>query len=533
MRTLPIWMALMAISGCAAAQMTAAGTKLATSAEARFFAPDGRDMGSAYSNPASVQVGQTVEFGATSVKNGDSCSPQFAAYFPIEISNGGNGFDRFLFSLTTPAPGWSVRVVPDLNGDGQFQYSENTAVTVTDWLDQAGSTRVLLEVKAPADSVMTDGTDVTIAIASESNSLVVWRQTVSVGVKGVLNPKWWYELREQINGSVTVDGNLVFVATDQGSLRVHEISGSSTPAEIWDARIAGAKFVGKPLVNDDILLAPMTDRRMAQFDLNGQRLQCYLTTGTGFSTVANPILSEARTVAPTVGAKLVSIQSSGNINLVSDRIANTEISSTPTHAGRTLFVGCQDGSLAALDSVSMRMKWRVMVESGSPIISPPAIDTRNGLIFVATKRALYCLGLYSRNLRWKAQIDSDIVSAVNADTDTRNIYFVTRDRRVWGFSGLTSLPVRGFPMTLPGDGDVTSVAAALKRNASASTPYLWLGTPDGRVFAVNASNGFTYYDWTNGPLWNVEFYGLCSFHMITNTAVIGCKDGRVFGFEMR
>jgi outer membrane protein assembly factor BamB len=115
-----------------------------------------------------------------------------------------------------------------------------------------------------------------------------------------------------------------------------------------------------------------------------------------------------------------------------------------------------------------------------------------------------------------------------------NVYFLTKDRRLWGFNRSTGQAVLGYPVNIPGTGELNSQALAVKRsNDTNATPYIWFGTTNSQLFAINANNGFTSYQWLPKPATPYNLTARGAFDPTSNTMAVVEAGGTVLGFEIK
>jgi outer membrane protein assembly factor BamB len=535
MRCFCLYLTVLLLSNISFADVTPAGSVLTTTASVSYSASDGRAIGTEYSAPTAVQIIQLVGMTGNSTKNGDSASPDSVAVFPFKITNLGNGFDRFLFSLTPVAPGWSAYVTTDHNGDGLLQADEQHTMTVSEWTDQNKDFNGLLVLRVPSSNVVTDGTQITLTAVSERNSSLRWQTTVVAGRSDLIWPKLWVNSSEPIScGLAASTSSEVIATTDRGSVKVYGVSGS-TASEKWKVSIGGVRFVCQPTVRQGYLAAVTSDMRLAFFDMVNRKLTRFWNVSSGFNLATNPIFVGSKVIMGVNGSRLASIDPTTNVITTSNPLNTAEITTPLAVSGNILYAGCADGSLLAVNLNTMLLSWRTVLESRTKLVAAPVIDSKNGLVLAATSTGtVYCISSTSRTVRWKVKTNSQIASTLSVDAKMPNVYFLTKDRRLWGFNRSTGQAVLGYPVNIPGTGELNSQALAVKRsNDINATPYIWFGTTDSQLFAINANNGYTSYQWLPKPTSPYNLTPIGASDPISNTMAIVEGRGTVLWFEIK
>ncbi len=227
-----------------------------------------------------------------------------------------------------------------------------------------------------------------------------------------------------------------------------------------------------------------------------------------------------------------------------------EVRGTPTFFKGSLFIGCYDNNLYALNGASGEFLWKYPAEGG--IVTKPAIDEGN-IIIGSEDGRLYAVSERSGKVAWTYYASEPIRSSprlseghafFGADDGYLHVVNLTNSRRAWGLD--TGAPVRSTPYIANNriyfgseDGDFYCVDFSGKQKWKFKAKRAITSSPvvhDGSVF-------FTSLDWTLYSLdadagWILWRYrmgkpSISSPCIAENYVFAGAVDGFIYCVDIR
>ncbi|HWQ13877.1 MAG TPA: serine/threonine-protein kinase [Roseiflexaceae bacterium] len=150
-----------------------------------------------------------------------------------------------------------------------------------------------------------------------------------------------------------------------------------------------------------------------------------------------------------------------------------EVRSSPCVAGGTLFVGCYDTNLYALDALRGEFRWKHATEGG--ISSSPA--SWHDLVIVGSEDgALYALDQRRGSLRWSFRTGKPVRSSPRVEE--RVIFFGSDDQHLYALDGLRGTQIWKYRTWMP-----------IRSSVCIASETAYFGGGDGYVYALNIKNG--------------------------------------------
>ncbi len=147
-------------AGSSAWALTPAGTIIDNSATLQY------DGGTLASNAARLTVAQTAAVSLSPTLASLNGAPGATLYFPVTLTNAGNGSDSFSLSASS-ARGWTAALLRDDNSDGIHQSSEQTAFTAVNNLAMGAQSRFFAALTIPAGAA--SGLQDTLSLSARSS----------------------------------------------------------------------------------------------------------------------------------------------------------------------------------------------------------------------------------------------------------------------------------------------------------------------------------------------------------------------------
>ncbi|MCX6138425.1 MAG: hypothetical protein NTV54_13120 [Ignavibacteriales bacterium] len=145
---------------------TPAGTTITTRASATFTTLSGAAYSTVYSEDVTVTVVQVAALNVASSPQNQTVHDGTSAYYPLTITNSGNGSDVFTLSASSTR-GFTAKYYFDSNGNGSYDSGEpeitsgKTASVAAD-----ASYKIIVAVAVPKDQTLHNQTDVTTFAAT-------------------------------------------------------------------------------------------------------------------------------------------------------------------------------------------------------------------------------------------------------------------------------------------------------------------------------------------------------------------------------
>lgn len=227
-----------------------------------------------------------------------------------------------------------------------------------------------------------------------------------------------------------------------------------------------------------------------------------------------------------------------------------EVRGTPLVARGSLFVGCYDNNLYALDAETGEFRWKYATEGGIP--TRPAY--KDNVVFVASEdHRLYALTADTGKLIWTYSADGPIRSSpvvyeghlfFGSDDGNLHVINVLSGRRAWCASAAG--PVRSTPALA--DGCVYFGAEsghlycsdfrgeskwrfrakrAITGSAVVHDGVVYVGSMDSTLYALVAEAGWEVWRFRLGKP------TISTPALINNRLITGCADGNVYAIDSR
>jgi len=227
--TIAIAFLLLAACLSAALAITPAGTSITTSGTAQYYSTSGTLMPTVKSNTVTTTVSQVGAVSLSPTSSSKANTPGSPVYFPVTVTNAGNGSDTFDFS-TFAQSGSSVSIYKDDNGDGIHQSTETTKVTSTSSLSVGGTYKCVASVQTPSG---TSTDTVTLTASSHFDSTKTAKATLSV-TNGT-SPTDGYIMTWLLNGYYSNTSNSTRLSTDYlgGEATVAPSESSVSGGKTW------------------------------------------------------------------------------------------------------------------------------------------------------------------------------------------------------------------------------------------------------------------------------------------------------------
>jgi len=226
-----------------------------------------------------------------------------------------------------------------------------------------------------------------------------------------------------------------------------------------------------------------------------------------------------------------------------------EIRSSPSISGSTLYVGCYDNNLYALNRSTGEFRWKFPTEGG--IAATPTIW--EDLVLIGSEDfSMYGISAHNGRLKWTCQTKGRIRSSARIAYE--HAFFGSDDSNVYGVQAKTgrvvwkaptagqvrSTPALGEEMLYVGCEDGYVYALNLQRgglqwrhycgSGVTSSPLLWeglliVGSTDRYVYALDLNSGW--------PVWRfrAEKAIISSPRIQNETVYIGSADGCIYALE--
>lgn len=227
-----------------------------------------------------------------------------------------------------------------------------------------------------------------------------------------------------------------------------------------------------------------------------------------------------------------------------------EIRGTPAYFENTIYIGCYDNNLYALDAADGKFRWKYPAEGG--IVSTPAVADKN-IFFGSEDKRLHVVSARSGKILWSHYAEGPIRSSprvaeghvfVGSDDGSLHAVNSITGRSVWTFSAAAA--IRSTPSVMK---DLIYVGAEngeffcidFKGNAKwrfkakraiTSSPLVtehavYFTSLDGHLYALDVQSGW--------PLWKFKLgKGSVSSPSISeNLIFVGAADGFIYAVDMK
>ncbi|MER3475262.1 MAG: hypothetical protein C4335_14860 [Armatimonadota bacterium] len=502
-----IWLSVALVSllhGIGLAQSTPAGTQIPIQATANYLDANGTSY-SAASNTVTLTVAQVAGVQVTLAVQNATLNPGSSYNFPVTVKNTGNGADYYQLSTGTLPAGWSVVFVEDTNGNGQRDANENTLISRTPTLQMGDQYRFFVTVTAPPDPVTGSSVQtLPFRVTSNFDAQKYAQNNLSADVVNPFTPLWTATVPGGIPGDVTITAGKALVGSGSGQIYAYSVNGQDAGTQVWSNPVSlGSAMTGRISARGSTLFVPTADGRVQMVDLNSGTVLGTRTVASGTSIMASPVVQNGILFVPAQDGRIRAFDANGMLIAESNQWG-TEFASTPSAPGSThLWAGTGDGFVVCFRSSDLQGVWSEMVSPGQPVTSSPWIDLATNTLFIGGQNGLF----YAMNatpdpsvphVRWVYDAGSAIVGSPFFDWVAKVVYFGTMDGKIHAVNAADGTSRSGYPIQPRDAGKFLGMPIVVRKSGS-NTPYIYIGSDNGRFYAINADNPqkFYLYDGSN------------------------------------
>lgn len=523
----------------ALAQLTPAGTQIQLQATATYTDSSGNSY-TAVSNTVTLTVAQVADVQVTLAVQNATLNPGSSYNFPATVKNTGNGDDYYQLNAGTLPAGWSVTFIEDTNGNGQRDSNENTVISHTPTLRMGEEYKLFVMVTAPPDPVTGSAVyDLPFRVTSNFDNQKFALHSVAADVVNPFSPLWTASVPGGVQGDVTITGGKAVVGSGSGQLYTYWVKGQSAGTSAWESPVnLGAAMPGRVSARGSTLFVPTADGRVQLVDLNSGTVQGTRTVASGVSIVASPVMQNGILFVPAQDGRIRAFDANGMLLAVSNQWGS-EFSSTPSAPGTThLWAGTGDGYVVCFRSSDLQGVWAEMVSPGVPVTSSPWIDLATNTLFIGGQNGL----LFAMNatpdpsvphVRWMYDAGAAIVGSPFFDWVAKVVYFGTVDGKIHAVNAADGTAKSGYPIQPRDSGKFLGMPIVVRKTGS-STPYIYIGSDNGKFYAINADNPqeFYLYDGSNAGesfVRSPSISGLSADDVI----VAASANGKILAFPLK
>jgi len=218
--------------------------------------------------------------------------------------------------------------------------------------------------------------------------------------------------------SLTKDGNLIVGGYDNVLYRINIETGQGTP--IFEG--AEGRFIGGPLVVDEMIFAPSADHILYALNSNGQEIWQFES---GEQLWAKPSVdSDCDCIyLPSMDHKVHALDArSGGLIWSTDDLGGAIVGSPTTSDDNTLYVGTFNKEVVAIDTRNGRVLWRFATSDW--VWASPALED-DTLYFGDLSGTFYAVDRYTGVSNWQIQPGGAIVGTPLITEDA--LYFGTEN----------------------------------------------------------------------------------------------------------
>lgn len=521
------------------AQMTPAGTQIQLQATATYTDSSGNSY-TAVSNTVTLTVAQVADVQVTLAVQNATLNPGSSYNFPATVKNTGNGDDYYQLSTGTLPAGWSVTFIEDTNGNGQRDSNENTVISRTPTLRMGEEYKLFVTVTAPPDPVTGSSVqELPFRVTSNFDNQKFALNSVSADVVNPFSPLWTASVPGGVQGDVTITGGKAIIGSGSGQLYSYWVKGQNAGTTAWESPVnLGAAMPGRVSARGSTLFVPTADGRVQLIDLNSGTVQGTRTVASGVSIAASPVMQNGILFVPAQDGRIRAFDANGMLLAVSNQWGS-EFSSTPSAPGTThLWAGTGDGYVVCFRSSDLQGVWAEMVSPGQPVTSSPWIDLATNTLFIGGQNGL----LFAMNatpdpsvphVRWMYDAGAAIVGSPFFDWVAKVVYFGTVDGKIHAVNAADGTAKSGYPMQPRDAGKFLGMPIVVRKTGS-STPYIYIGSDNGRFYAINADNPqeFYLYDGSNAGESFVRSPSISGL-LADDVIVAASANGKVLAFPLK
>jgi len=537
-----MWLAAAIVSALnitAFAQLTPAGTEIHLQALANYIDSGGNSYNTV-SNTVTLTVAQVADVQVTLAVQEATLNPGGSYNFPVTIKNTGNGDDYYQLSTGALPAGWSVVFIEDTNGNGQRDSNENNVINRTPTLRMNDEYKLFVTVTAPPDPV-TGSTvrELPFQVTSNFDNQKYALHSVAADVVNPFSPLWTASVPGGVSGDVTITGGKAIIGSGAGQLYAYWVNGQNAGTTAWDTPVSlGAAMPGRVAARDGMLYVPTADGRVQLVDPNSGAVQGTRTVASGVSIEASPVVQNGILFVPANDGRIYSYDANGML-LARSSQWGSQFSSTPSAPGTThLWAGTGDGSVVCFRSSDLQGVWSEMVSPGQPVTGSPWIDIRTNTLFIGGQNGLF----YAMNatpdptvphVRWMIDAGAPIVGSPFFDWVAEVVYFGTTDGKIHAVHASDGTSKSGYPIQPRDAGRFLGMPIVVRKQGS-NTPYIYIGSDNGKFYAINADNPqeFYLYDGSNNGESFVRSPSISGLSA-DDVVVAASQNGKVLAFPLK
>ena len=537
-----MWLAaaiVCALNITAFAQLTPAGTEIHLQALANYIDSGGNSYNTV-SNTVTLTVAQVADVQVTLAVQEATLNPGGSYNFPVTIKNTGNGDDYYQLSTGALPAGWSVVFIEDTNGNGQRDSNENNVINRTPTLRMNDEYKLFVTVTAPPDPVT--GSTVRalpFRVTSNFDNQKYALHSVAADVVNPFSPLWTASVPGGVSGDVTITGGKAIIGSGAGQLYAYWVNGQNAGTTAWDTPVSlGAAMPGRVAARGGMLYVPTADGRVQLVDPNSGAVQGTRTVASGVSIEASPVVQNGILFVPANDGRIYSYDANGML-LARSSQWGSQFSSTPSAPGTThLWAGTGDGFVVCFRSSDLQGVWSEMVSPGQPVTSSPWIDIRTNTLFIGGQNGLF----YAMNatpdptvphVRWMYDAGAPIVGSPFFDWVAEVVYFGTTDGKIHAVHASDGTSKSGYPIQPRDAGRFLGMPIVVRKQGS-TTPYIYIGSDNGKFYAINADNPqeFYLYDGSNNGESFVRSPSISGLSA-DDVVVAASQNGKVLAFPLK
>jgi outer membrane protein assembly factor BamB len=203
---------------------------------------------------------------------------------------------------------------------------------------------------------------------------------------------------------LTPDGQLLVASYDHNLYSLNPENGQPNQGN-WPFTGAKNLFIASPLVSEDKVFAPSSDKNLYALDLDGNLLWSFPT---GDALWATPALLNGDVVQPSMDHYLYALDvQTGTPIWKSDDLQGALVGQPTIGPDDTLYIGSFAREMLAVDGATGRVLWRTPI-SGWVWAGPALSD--GTLYFGDLNGVFYALDAANGNIRWQVQNDQGAIS---------------------------------------------------------------------------------------------------------------------------
>jgi len=490
-----LWLAaaiVCALNIAASAQMTPAGTQISLQARAAYIDLSGNSYNTD-SNTVTLTVAQVAGVEVTLSVQQATLNPGSSYNFPVTVKNTGNGDDYYLLNIDPLPTGWTAVFIEDTNRNGQRDATESNVITSTSTLGMNEEYKLFVTVTAPPDPVTGSVVQqIPFKVTSNFDRQQSKQQIVAADVVNPFSPLWTASVPGGVSGDVTITRGKAIVGSNTGQLYAYWVNGQNAGATAWETPVSlGAAMSGRVSARGGVLYVPTADGRVQLVDPNSGAVQATRTVASGVSIVASPVLQNGILFVPAQDGRIRAFDANGMLVAVSSQWG-TQFSSTPSAPGTThLWAGTGDGFVVCFRSSDLQGVWMEIVSPGQPITSSPWIDIWTNTLFIGGQNGLFFAmnatpDPAAPHIRWVYDAGAPIVGSPFYDWVAQVVYFGTTDGKIHAVHA-DGTARNGYPIQPRDAGKFLGMPIVVRKQGS-NTPYIYIGSDNGKFYAINADN---------------------------------------------